>query len=72
MYYEGIGTIQNYNKAFYWMKSAADSGFVFAYDGLGDYYKMGIGCEVNYDEATYWYKKAIECGYEVSKKKLGI
>ena len=54
------------------MKSAADNGFVLAYDGLGDYYKMGIGCEVNYDEATYWYKKAIESGYEVSKKKLGI
>jgi TPR repeat protein len=53
----GVGTAKNEKEAFYWFKSASESGsFGGSYD-LGNAYEHGIGTSVNLDKAYEAYSK---------------
>lgn len=49
-------------KAFFWMKKAAEAGLPVAQYNTATSYQVGDGVEKNYEQAVYWYKKAIESG----------
>ncbi len=44
-------------KSFYWTKKAVESGYIWLYERLVDFYESGIGCAKNYKKAFYWSKK---------------
>ena len=70
MYYGGIGVKQNFKKAFFFYKKAAEKGFTIAQYNIGIMYSAGIGVEKNPKEASYWLKQVAEQGYFESQKEL--
>lgn len=60
-YYLGLnGAEQDYEKAFYWWKKAAEQGNPEAQVQLGLCYSGGIGVEKSKSKAIYWLRKACE------------
>ena len=60
-YYEGKGVKQNYKKAVYWFKKAAnEESDVDAMKMLSKCYKKGFGVKQNLKEAEQWSLKAKE------------
>ena len=71
-YYNGIGTEQDYEKAFYWLKKAAEQGLAKAQNYLGVCYECGRGTDKDFSKALYWYQKAAEQGDSTAQWNLGI
>ena len=63
LYLEGNYFDKNFEKAFYYMQSAAIKGNMFACNRLGHFYRDGIGVIENKELAIYWYEQAIKLGY---------
>lgn len=63
MYFNGIGTQQNYNEGFSWFKKAADAGIPDAICQVGKFYHSGLVVEKNQAEAFTYFKKAAELGF---------
>ena len=61
-YYDGQGTDQDYDKAYYWYKKSAKQGFVKAQNNLGYMYKTGDGIPRDYERAYYWFNRAHHLG----------
>lgn len=60
MFLEGKGTQKDLNKAFYFLKKAADRQVVSAYDPLAMMYAQGKGCQKDLKEAAHWIEQALE------------
>lgn len=60
MYYLAIGTEQNFEKAFEFMKELAENDWEDAYFWLGNMYFQGEGTEINDKEAIKYLLKAID------------
>lgn len=58
--YYGRGTEQNYPRAYFHFKCAAELGHGSAKDYLGDCYQSGYGTKVDINEAVRWYTDAAE------------
>ena len=70
-YYNGEGTVQNYEEALKWYKAAAEQGQVEAMNYIGNIYYMGQGVLQNYEEALEWYKKAANLENAVAMNYIG-
>ena len=60
----------DFEKAFVWLKKAAEQGLPKAQCELGYCYENGLGVDSNLIQATYWLKKASEQGNVDAKKWL--
>ena len=58
MYIDGLGVQQDYEKASYRCKKAAEQGLPAAQVKLGELYEKGTGIEQNVERAKYWYREA--------------
>lgn len=61
LYYTGEkGLMQDYKKAFFYAKIAAEKGIDRAMFRLGYMYMTGEGCDIDYEQGVYWSAKAAE------------
>ena len=58
----GLGTEQNYEKAFQWFLKSAQEGNKFAQYSLANLYYYGNGVEKDLSQAFLWYRKSSEQG----------
>ncbi len=65
------GVTQDYAKAVYWFRKAAEQGDGRAQHWLGICYQLGEGVGWDAAEAVKWYGKAAEQGYAGSQNELG-
>ena len=70
MYYYGTGTERNIEKAFYWIKRAAENGIVPAVYMLGLCHELGNGTEKDVDTARKYYEQAAQAGVNSAAKRL--
>ena len=73
MYYNGLGTRQDYKQAVYWYTKAAEQGHLNAeaQSNLGVMHFNGLGTRQDYKRAVYWYTKAAENGDAKAQYYLG-
>ena len=62
MHCYGLGTEQDYEKAFEWFLKSAQEGNKFAQYSLANLYYYGNGVEKNLSQAFLWYRKSSEQG----------
>ena len=62
MHCYGLGTEQNYEKAFEWFLKSAAEGNKFAQYSLGNLYYYGNGVERDLSQAFQWYMKSAQQG----------
>lgn len=70
-YYVGEGVEEDYKKAVFWYRKAAELGNPWAQNSLGVCYEYGNGVEKNLDEAMAWYQKAAYKGLSRAQNNLG-
>lgn len=61
-YADGDGVKQNFDKAVYWYRQAAEQGNARAMTNLGKLYAAGNGVPNDWEQATEWFRKAAEEG----------
>lgn len=66
------GVTQNFDKAAFWFREAADSGIANAQYNLGVLYHQGLGVERDLDKALYWYREAAKLNHPEAEYNLGI
>lgn len=71
MYYKGQGVKQDYAKALYLYKKAAEQGHIASVITVGNMYEYGQGTRADYAVAMQWYKKAADQGYASAQKAVG-
>lgn len=57
-YANGEGVIPDNEKSLFWLRKAAENGYVHAMDGLAMRYRGGSPSEINYEDAFEWQFKA--------------
>ena len=62
MHCYGLGTQQDYEKAFEWFLKSAEEGNKFAQYSLGNLYYYGNGTDKDLSQAFQWYMKSAEQG----------
>lgn len=62
MFCYGLGTEQNYEKAFQWFLKSAEEGNKFAQFSIANLYYYGNGVERNLEKAFEWYMKSAKQG----------
>jgi len=72
LYAKGKGVPQDFSKAIYWYRKAAEQGNIGAQHMLGTMHENGQGVPQNFSKAIYWYRKAAEQGNISSQYKLDI
>ena len=72
MYYEGVGTEREFNKAAHWWLKAANAGVKEAQYNVGRLFQQGNIFEENPKEAFNWYIKASRNGELYSFNKIGF
>ena len=70
MYAEGQGVTQNYTKAKYWYKKAAEQGNANAQNNLGVLYENGQGVTQNVTQAKSWFEKVAAQGNTLAQHAL--
>lgn len=72
-YYDsgGGGLSQNYVRAVYWYRKAAEQGHASAQNNLGVCYVRGNGVPQSFTEAVKWYKLSANQGNDVAQSNLG-
>ena len=70
-YQYGQGTIQDYEKAFYWYKKSAAQGNATAYNNLGACYEYGCNVAVDKNMALQYYRKGADLGSKKARENLG-
>lgn len=70
-YAEGKGITQDYQKALYYYKKAADLGLEGAYNNLGCMYGSGKGVERDYYTARRYFQKGADLGDKMACDNLG-
>jgi TPR repeat protein len=63
---------QDYKEAEKWYRLAAEQGFVYAQNNLGQLYGQGLGVPQNYTVAVEWYRRAVKQGYANAQYNLGF
>ena len=71
IYNSGEGVVQSYEKAAEWYRKAADQGYHWAQDNLGDLYHDGKGVPQSDLAAAEWYRKAADQGNKYSQLQIG-
>ncbi|WP_298780583.1 tetratricopeptide repeat protein [uncultured Fretibacterium sp.] len=71
IYNSGEGVVQSYEKAAEWYRKAADQGYHWAQDNLGDLYRDGKGVPQSDLAAAEWYRKAADQGNKYSQLQMG-
>ena len=69
MYFKGIGTKQDYEKALYWFKNSKTE---FACFYVGYLYEKGLGVNQDYKKALKWYEKSANLGNSNAAYNLGV
>lgn len=72
IYYFGRLKEQDYKKALYHFKKAAERGHASSQDYVGDIYYYGKGLPVDYSEARKWYELSENQGNKAASKQLGF
>ena len=72
LYYQGEGTLQDYQKAAHWWRNAAQQGHVDAQYWLAALYHRGKGVPQNSRKAATLYLKAAEKGHALAQNNLGF
>ena len=72
IYYFGRLKEQNYKKALYHFKKAAERGHASSQDYVGDIYYYGNGVPVDYSEAKRWYELSEKQGNKDAALNLGF
>ncbi len=67
-----LGLPQDYAKAVYWFRKAAEEDHAEGQYNLGGCYYRGQGVAKDYTEAVKWYRKAAEQGYDKAQNNLGV
>ena len=70
-YQHGVCVDQDYEKALFWYRKAANQGNDRAQSRLGDMYSEGLGVEQDYEEAAKWYRKSADQNYGGAQYALG-
>jgi TPR repeat protein len=71
MFRDGLGTLQDYQKAAEWFERSANQGHEFAQYNLGVMYREGLGVVQNYDKAMAWFFLSAEQGNAAAKYNIG-
>lgn len=71
IYYWGIGTSRDYDKALVYLKQSAQKGNVDAYNTIAGMYYFGIGVQKDPAEAYHWYVRAAKLGSANAMGNLG-
>lgn len=66
------GVEQNFEKAGFWFREAADNGIGNAAYNLGVLYHQGLGRDRDLGRALYWYREAAKLGHAEAQYNLGI
>ena len=66
------GVTQNYERAAFWFRRAADQGIANAAYNLGVLYQQGLGQEQDLQKALDWYRRAAQMGHPEAQYNLGI
>jgi hypothetical protein len=66
------GVTQDFDKAAFWFREAAESDVPNANYNLGVLYHQGLGVDRNLDMALYWYREAARLGHAEAQYNLGI
>jgi hypothetical protein len=66
------GVKQDYDRAAFWFREAANQGIANARYNLGVLYHQGLGVKPDIKEAIRWYKSAAELGHPEAQYNLGI
>jgi hypothetical protein len=66
------GVKQDYKRASFWFREAADQGIANASYNLGVLYHQGLGVKPDIKEAIKWYKQAAAQGHPEAQYNLGI
>jgi len=61
-----------HDKAFIYLKAAAERGYRIAQNNLGVLYFEGLGVSQSYETAAYWYQQSAEQGDQVAQSNLGV
>ncbi len=72
MYRYGQGFPQNFEKARYWYRQAADQGHDRAQNNLGVMHRLGLGGPQDYQKAFQWFHRAAEQGNGGGQSHLGL
>ena len=71
MYALGLGAPQDYARAAFWYRKAADRGYAHAQLDLAHLYQLGFGVPRDDGQAAFWYRKAAEQGDDLAQVVLG-
>ena len=69
LYFNGIGTNQNYEQAIHWYTLSANQGYSRAQNNLGIYY---YSIEKDYEQAIHWFTLSANQGNSKGQYGLGI
>ncbi len=72
IYTAGQGVTQDFERAGFWFRQAADNGIGNARYNLGVLHHQGLGTERNLDKALYWYREAAKLNHAEAQYNLGI
>lgn len=61
-YYDGYNIKSDYEKAYYYLRQAAQHNNTNVYTRLGYMCQYGQGIKQDYEMAKYWYEKGVNCG----------
>jgi TPR repeat protein len=71
LYVQGIGgVVKNYDRAFFWFKSALDKGHSMAANNLGVIYEQGLGVKKDINLALKYYRQAASQKNPLALKNL--
>jgi hypothetical protein len=70
-FFRGVDGPQNYEKAFKWIKLAAEKGHYQAQNDVGVMYETGQGVNQNPIQAMYWFKKSAAGNFPLGHYNLG-
>lgn len=63
---------EQYDKAFIYLKAAAERGYRIAQNNLGVLYFEGFGIPQDLEKAAYWYRQSASQGDQVAQSNLGV
>lgn len=70
LYDKALGVARDPDRAFAYMRQAADLGLVDAYGGLGQFYLNGVGTPPSREDAIYWHQLGARAGLATSQQAL--
>lgn len=70
-YQHGVCVDQDYERALFWYRKAANQGNDRAQSRLGDMYSEGLGVKQDYKEAAKWYGRSADQNYGGAQYALG-